>query len=119
MKGFSTIRRIERLSILIPLLAVLMCVQAVLAAPPDQAATNTFGTTCASCHGQKADGNTAIAKALHVPDLRSSPVQSQSDAQLQQIISDGKGNMPSFKNSLTADQITSLVQYIRSLKQQK
>jgi cytochrome c6 len=119
MERFSTTRRIERTSIATSLLAVLMCVQAVLAAPPDRAATNTFGATCASCHGPKADGNTAIAKALHVPDLRSSAVQSQSDAQLQQIISDGKGNMPSFKSSLTADQITSLVQYIRSLKQQK
>ena len=56
---------------------------------------------------------------MNVPDLRSPVVQKMSDAQLAQIISDGKGGMPPFKNSLSEDQIHSLLPYIRSLQQKK
>jgi mono/diheme cytochrome c family protein len=52
---------------------------------------------------------------MNVPDLRSPVVQKLTDAQLAQIISDGKGGMPPFKNSLSEDQIHSLVAHIRSL----
>ena len=60
-----------------------------------------------------------MVQALHLPDLRSAAVQSQSSAQLRGIILDGKGNMPSFKSSLTPAQADSLVAYIRTLKQKK
>jgi mono/diheme cytochrome c family protein len=56
---------------------------------------------------------------MHVPDLRSPIVQKMPNAQLAQIISDGKGGMPPFKNSLSEDQIHSLVSYILSLHQKK
>ena len=56
---------------------------------------------------------------MHVPDLRSPEVQKLPDAQLAQIISDGKGGMPPFKSSLSEDQIHSLGSYIRSLRQKK
>jgi mono/diheme cytochrome c family protein len=56
---------------------------------------------------------------MNVPDLRSPVIQKLPGAQLAQIISDGKGGMPSFKSSLTEDQIHSLVAYIRSLHQKK
>jgi len=56
---------------------------------------------------------------MNVADLRSSVVQKLPDGQLAQVISDGKGGMPSFKNSLSEDQIHSLVTHIRSLHQKK
>jgi mono/diheme cytochrome c family protein len=56
---------------------------------------------------------------MNVPDLHSPAVQKLPDAQLAQIISDGKGGMPSFKSSLNEEQIHSLVVYIRSLHQKK
>jgi hypothetical protein len=56
---------------------------------------------------------------MNVPDLRAAVVQKAPDAQLTQVISDGKGGMPAFKSSLSEDQIHSLVTYIRSLKQKK
>jgi cytochrome c6 len=84
---------------------------------PDSAATSaTFRTKCAMCHGQDGCGS-EVGKSMNVPDLRSPVVQKLPDAQLAQIISDGKGGMPQFKNSLSEDQIHALVTYIRSLHQ--
>ena len=56
---------------------------------------------------------------MNVPDLRSPVVQKLPDAELAQIISNGKGGMPSFKSSLSDDQISALVTHIRSLHQKK
>jgi len=52
---------------------------------------------------------------MNVSDLRSPAVQKLTDAQLAQVIADGKDRMPSFKNSLSEDQIHELATYVRSL----
>jgi mono/diheme cytochrome c family protein len=83
-------------------------------APDDVAASAAFRTKCATCHGQDGGGS-EVGKSLNVPDLRSPAVQKLPDAELTQIISDGKGGMPSFKNSLSEEQIRALVAHIRSL----
>src|ERR1700694_3515485 len=86
---------------------------------PDSAAGSaTFRTKCAMCHGQDGGGS-EVGKSMKVPDLRSPLVQKLPDAELVQVISNGKGGMPSFKNSLNEDQIHSLVAQIRSLHQKK
>ena len=85
----------------------------------DSAASSaTFRTKCAMCHGPDGSGS-AVGKSMNVPDLRSQVIQKLPDAQLAQIISDGKGGMPSFKNSLSEDQVHSLVAHIRSLHGKK
>ena len=98
----------------------LFVVSIVRASPgPDSAAGSaTFRTKCAMCHGQDGGGS-EVGKSMNVPDLRSQAVQKLPDAELAQIISNGKGGMPSFKNSLREDQIHSLVAHIRSLHQKK
>ncbi len=73
-----------------------------------------FGANCKSCHGVDGSG-TPIGKSVDAPDLRSEAVQKQTDAQLAEVITGGKGNMPNFKNILTPDQVHSLVQYVRQL----
>jgi cytochrome c6 len=86
---------------------------------PDAAASSaTFRTKCAMCHGQDGSGS-EVGKSMNVPDLRAPVVQKLTDAQLAQIISDGKGGMPPFKSSLSEDQIHSLVVHIRSLRGKK
>jgi mono/diheme cytochrome c family protein len=86
---------------------------------PDSAASSaTFRTKCATCHGQDGGGST-VGKSMNVPDLRSPAVQKLSDTELAQIIANGKGGMPPFKSSLSADQIHSMVSYVRSLHQKK
>ena len=86
--------------------------------PDSAASTATFRTKCAMCHGQDGGGS-EVGKSMNVPDLRSPLVQKLPDAELAQVISNGKGGMPSFKNSLNEDQIHSLVAQIRSLHQKK
>jgi cytochrome c6 len=82
------------------------------------ATTTTFKTKCALCHGPDGSGS-EVGKSMNVPDFRSQAVQNVSDAELAQVISDGKSGMPSFKNSLTADQIHALVKHIRKLAAKK
>jgi cytochrome c6 len=82
------------------------------------AAKSTFQTKCAMCHGPDGAGS-QVGKSLNVPDLRSPAVQKLPDAQLAQIISDGKGGMPPFKSSLSEEQIHGLVSYIHTLHQRK
>lgn len=79
---------------------------------------STFRAKCAVCHGQDGGGS-QVGKTMNVPDLRSPAVQKQSDTELAQIISDGKGGMPSFKGSLSDHQIHGLVTLIRSLAAKK
>ena len=88
------------------------------AAQDSAAATATFRTKCALCHGPDGSGS-EVGKSMNVPDFRSEPVQKLSDAELAQVVSDGKGGMPSFKSSLTADQIHALVTHIRTLAAKK
>ena len=82
------------------------------------AAKTTFATKCAMCHGPDGAGS-EVGKSMNIPDLRSEAVQKRPDAELVQIISDGKGGMPGFKSSLSEEQIHALVGYIRSLRQRK
>jgi cytochrome c6 len=86
--------------------------------PDGAASTATFRTKCAACHGQDGAG-TAVGKSLNAPDLRSPAVQKLSDTELTQVIANGKGGMPSFKDSLSGDQIHGLVAHIRSLRAKK
>ena len=79
---------------------------------------STFRAKCAVCHGQDGGGS-KVGKTVNVPDLRSPAVQKRTDSELAQIISDGKGGMPSFKGSLSDDQIHGLVTYVRSLATKK
>jgi hypothetical protein len=57
-----------------------------------------------------------MGKKLAVRDLRSPAVQGQSDAQLSAIIVKGKGKMPAYEKSLTADQVRELIGFIRRLR---
>jgi len=86
---------------------------------PDSAASSaTFRTKCAMCHGQDGGGS-EVGKSMNVPDLRSQAVQKLPGAELAQVIANGKGGMPSFKNSLSEEQIHALVAHIRALRQKK
>ena len=57
-----------------------------------------------------------MGKAMKLRDLGSADVQGQSDADLTTIITNGKGKMPKYDGKLTADQISDVVKYIRTLK---
>jgi cytochrome c6 len=88
------------------------------AAQASAVVAGTFKTKCAMCHGPDGAGS-EVGKSMNVPDLRSEAVQGLADAELVQIISDGKGGMPSFKGSLSEVQIQALVKYVRVLSKKK
>jgi mono/diheme cytochrome c family protein len=55
-----------------------------------------------------------VGKSLKVADLRSAEVQSRSDAELTQIISDGKDNMPGFKGTISDDEVNAVLAHVRT-----
>jgi len=78
-----------------------------------------FKAKCAACHGADGSGDTSMGKTLKLRDLRSADVQKQTDAQLTEIITNGKGKMPAYKGKVTDDQIKQLVATIRDLAKKK
>jgi mono/diheme cytochrome c family protein len=82
------------------------------------AAAASFAEHCAICHAPNGSGDTVVGKSVKIPDLRSAEVQSQSDAQLAEIIANGKGAMPPF-TSLSKDEIDALVKHIHELAKEK
>ena len=104
----------------IALLAALVCVGLAVAGPPARAAEQDAGAQpfevhCAMCHGPDGRGDTVIGKSAGIPDLHAAAVQQQSDEALAEFIANGKGVMPSFKNSLSSEQIHALVGHVRGL----
>jgi len=86
-----------------------------LALPPMAAAqggADTYKAKCAMCHGADGSGKPAMG----TKDLGSADIQKMSDADLNTLITNGKGKMPAYKGKLTDAQITDLVSYIRTLK---
>ncbi|MFZ3214730.1 MAG: cytochrome c [Candidatus Acidiferrales bacterium] len=85
-----------------------------------QDSAGLYKSKCAACHDADGSGNGPMGKALGVLDLRSDEVQKQTDAQLTDSITNGKGaKMPAYKDKLTGDEIKGLVGYIRELAKKK
>ena len=101
-----------------PLLIAFAC--AVLATPApaaDHPGAVVYRTKmCKACHGDDGSGNTPAGKTVKAHDLRSEDVQKKSDAELMATVTNGKDKMPSFKSSLSAQQIKDVVGFIRTLK---
>jgi len=73
---------------------------------------DVFKSKCAVCHGADGKGK----DAMKTKDLASADVQKMTDAELTEIITNGKPpKMPPYK-SMTADQVKDMVAYIRSFK---
>lgn len=85
----------------------------------DDAAAKLYQAKCVACHAADGGGNTTVGKVLKVKDLRDPDVQKQSDADLTTIIAKGKDKMPAYEKTLKADEIKSLVAYIRDLAAKK
>lgn len=85
-----------------------------------QDAPALFKTKCSSCHAADGSGSGTMGKQLGVTDLRADATQKQTDTQLTETITNGKGKkMPAYKGKLTDDQIKDLVGYLRELAKKK
>lgn len=102
-------------SIVLALVAFTWPDGAVRPAADDKA---TYDAQCAMCHGEagKGDGMAAAALNPSPPDFTTAEFQSgRTDDELRAAIESGKGAMPGYAGKLDADQLTSMVAYIRSL----
>jgi mono/diheme cytochrome c family protein len=80
--------------------------------PPDASAL--YKSKCTVCHGTDGTGDTPMGKKLGSKSFKSPEVQKESDSDLKNIISSGKGKMPAYK-TLAPEQIDALVKYVREL----
>ena len=78
-----------------------------------------FKAKCTACHAANGSGDTPAGKKVGARDLRSTEVQSQTDAQLTDLVTKGKGKMPAYGKTLKEDDIKGLVAYVRELAQKK
>ena len=74
-----------------------------------------YKAKCAMCHGADGKGEVPMGKKLNARNLGSTEVQSQSDAQLTEVLTKGKNKMPAYESKLSKDQIVQLVAYIREI----
>ncbi len=77
-----------------------------------------FATKCATCHGADGHGDGAASAALN-PKPRNfhdkAYMSTRTDADLIDVITNGKGVMPKWGGQLTEGQIVALVAHIRDL----
>jgi mono/diheme cytochrome c family protein len=76
-----------------------------------------YDTSCKSCHGPDGAPNPAVAKAMKVEmkDLKSSEVQSMSDADIASVVTKGKGKMKAV-TAVTGKSVDDVAAYVKSLK---
>ena len=79
-----------------------------------QDASSLFKSKCAGCHGADGTGS-AMGKKMGAHDFTTADVQKMSDAELTDVITNGKNKMPKY-GSLKPEEIKGLVAYIRTLK---
>jgi mono/diheme cytochrome c family protein len=108
-----SLRKVSLLSIFIFTLLFVITLGSAVA--EDSAGTDVYKAKCMTCHAKDGSGNTPVGKSLQSSDLRSPEVQKKPDAELTESISEGKGNMPAFKTLLSADEIHSVLGYVRTL----
>lgn len=97
------------------LMIALVLVSSVGIASAEGAGKNIFASKCSICHGPDGSGKTSMGKALNIADLHSATVQKMSDADLKNVITNGKNKMPAFKGKLTDAQMGDVLAYIRTL----
>lgn len=100
--------RVRRLLSLIVIIA--LSAACVNRPGPDASGREVYLDVCARCHGS--DLNGGIGPALG-PD---SVAAGQADEFLVTAIVDGRGRMPSFRQTLSSEHIERLVEYIRAVQ---
>lgn len=96
----------------LPLLLALLFLPAVSALADAEA---TYKAKCAGCHGPDGAGSTPAGKAMKVRDFHAPEVQKETDAELTDIITNGKNKMPKYGDKLKDSEIKDLVGYVRML----
>ena len=78
-----------------------------------KAGSDLFNTSCKSCHGDPGKNN-AVKLVPLPPDPASSQMQVNKDGAMLFKISEGRGLMPSFKNTISTTDTWKIISFIRS-----
>lgn len=90
--------------------------EAATALPPAESATRAlYRQHCATCHGNDGKSNTKRGRETEANDLTTADVKGSSVEKIGRVISNGKGEMPGFKQKLTPAQIASVARYVKAL----
>ena len=94
---------------------ILCCLALSSATQAQSDPAKIYKTNCVLCHSADGSGDSATGKAFHAKDLRSEEVQKQTDAELAEVITKGRGKMPAFGGKIKPDDVKKLVGYLRAL----
>ena len=94
---------------------ILFCLALPSAMQAQSESAKIFKANCVQCHSANGSGDTTAGKAFHAKDLRSAEVQKQTDEELAEVITKGKGKMPAFGAKIKPDEVKKLAAYLREL----
>jgi cytochrome c6 len=89
-------------------LAVLFA--ATAASAQGAAPAEIFAKRCAACHGKEGKGDTPMAQKLGAKDISALKA---SEAEIVEVIANGKGKMTSFKGKMTDEEIKSVAKFVK------
>ncbi len=72
---------------------------------------DVYATSCSKCHGSDGKANTAKGRRTRATDFTGSDWNAAESRGIR-IITNGKSDMPAFKNKLTADEIRDVFHYV-------
>lgn len=88
-----------------------------LRTPTPAEAAEVYAKNCAKCHGADGRAQTAKGKQTNATDFTNAKWQNSiSDAKGIKVITNGHELMPAFKETLSADEIRSVMAFIRNFK---
>ena len=87
------------------------------ASPVDEFATAraNYQKNCEGCHGETGEGGLVKVenKRIKVPSLKADHALKHTDEQITKMITNGEEEMPSFKDKMSAAEISEMVKYVR------
>ncbi|HSY25656.1 MAG TPA: cytochrome c [Polyangiaceae bacterium] len=78
-----------------------------------------FDTFCATCHGARGDGVSAVARKMALrkpPSLVAADVRAYAPGRIYRAVRHGYGLMPSYAEALSVDDAWGIVAYVRALQ---
>lgn len=91
---------------------------ATLAVGQDRGA-EVYRSNCTTCHGESGDAKTPAGQALKAASFKSTDALNKNDAELLAIAKKGKGNMPSWSDSISDKDLRDVIAYIRTLQKKE
>jgi len=87
------------------------------ASPVDEFATAraNYQKNCEGCHGETGEGGLVKVenKRIKVPSLKADHAIKHTNEQITKMITNGEEEMPSFKDKMSAAEISEMVKYVR------